>query len=448
MSIGKKRKRERTVRDPTKPKLSKSSFFLFLDVALPRLRASHPGLTHQQYVVKAGEEWKQISAKKKQKYVDEAAVLRAQYDIDLKEYMLAHLAELVFTDEELGERPAKQPVPSYLLFFADRREALAGTENPLSPKELLRALCDEWHALPDKQKQKYNRQADALRAQYTSDMDEYPSTHPKLAVTKHVKPEFDWPGPPARKTARAAFMAEMMKVSPEEHSSEAECRAALAEQWKSFSRAEQKVWKDKAALAHEAHKEQAFRQMGRLSDEALADKIVEMMQVETGLKELPFRVSVAWIGPREVAAPDEEERTELLAKKMRPAPKEIEAPDTSVPKRTWGEMKNSDGFLTFVQPASEDGRDVEAEACARWCVTSSRGRLYAIELGTSRKISKAHRAFLAADGTAIASLCKVASSIGNLQLDFSNMTVSPPFPALKLSKEDLYRLEDGGFRKV
>jgi hypothetical protein len=144
--------------------------------------------------------------------------------------------------------------------------------------------------------------------------------------------------------------------------------------------------------------------------------------------------------------PDNEERTEPPAKKMRPAPKEIEAPDASVPNVTWGEMKNSDGLLTFVEPASEDGRDVEAEACARWCVTSSRDRLYAMDAHTNRKISKAYRAFLAADGTA--PLCMVASSIGNLQVDFSSMTMSPPFPALKLSKEDLTCLEDGGFRKV
>jgi hypothetical protein len=265
-----------------------------------------------------------------------------------------------------------------------------------------------------------------------------------LAATKHVKSEFDWPAPQASKTARAAFMADMMKVSLEEHSSEAECRTALAEQWKSFSKAEQKVWKDKAALAQEAHEEQVFRQMGRLSDEALADEIVEMMRVKTGVRKLPFRLKVDWIGQR----PDKEERTEPLAKKMRPAPKEIEAPDASVPNVTWGEMKNSDGLLTFVEPASEDGRDVEAEACSRWCVTSSRDRLYAMDAKTSRKIGKAYRAFLAADGTVSAPLCMVASSIGDLQLDFSIMTMSPPFPALKLSKEDLYRLEDGGFRKV
>jgi upstream-binding transcription factor len=462
----KKKKRKRLARDPDRPKVPQSSYFLFQQAYIKRLRESCPGLTQQEYVAKAAAEWNQRNATSKQKYVDRAAALRAQYEIDMKEYNLTHPAELVDADEELGERSEKvrnvkkerdpeqprQPLSSYLLFVAKRREELAGAENPLSPKELLRALGDEWNALSEKRKQKYKRRADALRAQYKIDMDEYRSTHPELAVTKHVKSEFDWPAPQASKTARAAFMADMMKVSLEEHSSEAECRTALAEQWKSFSKAEQKVWKDKAALAHEAHEKQACRQMGRLSDEALADKIVEMMRVKTGVRKLPFRLRLEWIGerPGQAAAleeaPEEEERTEPLAKKMRPAPKEIEAPDVPVPNVTWGEMKNSDGLLTFVEPASEDGRDVEAEACSRWCVTSSRDRLYAIDSKTSRKISKAYRAFLAADGTA--PLYEVASSIGDLQLDFSIMTMSPPFPALKLSKEDLYRLEDGGFRKV
>jgi hypothetical protein len=460
-------KRKRKKRDENKPKRPLTSFFVFLNAAMPRLKQAHPELKHAELISKAAQEWKEKSERRKQKYIDQAAALKAQYDKDIQAYNIAHPAEVVDADEdpqpakkarfakpERDPTKPKQPPSSYLLFLAHRREKLAGEVPTLGPKELLKAVGQEWRELSDKKRESYKKKADELREQYNSDIAAYREAHPELVTQKsNVKSEFQWPQPLPTKTARAQFIADMMKLSSEDYASEAEHRAALAEQWKSFSKKDQKLWQDKYLLAREAHKLRARRQLARVSDPELANIVEQQLRAKTGLKELPFRLSVTWNGPRDVAEPDMDEADEgepdegeadVAPAKMQRVPEvQTEEPDTSI---TWSAMKKTAGLLSLVEEPSAE-QDPQARPSSRWCITSSHGRIYSFDHELSRKISKAYR-IATADGNACEPLCNVASSIGTLLCDFTNMTVSPPFPALTLSKEKVYLLENGGVRQA
>lgn len=72
-------------KDENKPKKPMTSFLYFLEEYREIKKAE--GLTGPDVSKQAGEEWRSMSDEKKKKYLDRQEKAKAQYDIDMKEYL-------------------------------------------------------------------------------------------------------------------------------------------------------------------------------------------------------------------------------------------------------------------------------------------------------------------------------------------------------------------------
>lgn len=79
-------KTKKKKKDPNAPKRPLSAYFLFQKAKRAEIKEANPDFGLGDIAKALGEQWKQLSEEEKKPYTDEAATLKAEYDVVLKKY--------------------------------------------------------------------------------------------------------------------------------------------------------------------------------------------------------------------------------------------------------------------------------------------------------------------------------------------------------------------------
>lgn len=130
------------------PKKPLTPWICFCNDMRGKLKKENSTLAPKDITKKLGEMWKEMTDKKKEKYVKMSAEDRKRYEMEIEEL-----------PEE--QRPTKKQKPAskvngYIIFSREKREKLKG-KYPFN--ELSKKIADDWKELNDKQKDKYKEKA-------------------------------------------------------------------------------------------------------------------------------------------------------------------------------------------------------------------------------------------------------------------------------------------------
>ncbi|KAI6099138.1 high mobility group box domain-containing protein [Pisolithus sp. B1] len=79
--VGKKRKREKKVKDPHAPKAPPSAYIMFQNDVRTRVRAEHPGLQYKELMGLISKQWNSLSPEKKQPYFDKVSDAKKNHEV-------------------------------------------------------------------------------------------------------------------------------------------------------------------------------------------------------------------------------------------------------------------------------------------------------------------------------------------------------------------------------
>lgn len=111
--VGKKRKREKKVKDPNAPKAPPSAYIMFQNDVRTRVRAEHPGLQYKELMGLISKQWNALSPEKKQPYFDKVNDAKKNHEVDMAKYIADHPAvEEGSTSKKLKKaaEPVQEPV--------------------------------------------------------------------------------------------------------------------------------------------------------------------------------------------------------------------------------------------------------------------------------------------------------------------------------------------------
>jgi len=142
-------------------KRPKSSFFIFVDDFRPTFKAENPDAKQTEIVKAASEKWKSMDDSEKKPFNDEAAKLKAEYD--LVKPPAAKKAKKGADGEDKPKRP-----PSAYFIFAKEFRPTWQAENPdvRGITECSKATAAKWNAMSDSEKQPYKDEAAKLKAEH------------------------------------------------------------------------------------------------------------------------------------------------------------------------------------------------------------------------------------------------------------------------------------------
>ncbi|KAI6105098.1 high mobility group box domain-containing protein [Pisolithus croceorrhizus] len=109
--VGKKRKREKKVKDPHAPKAPPSAYIMFQNDVRTRVRAEHPGLQYKELMGLISKQWNSLSPEKKQPYFDKVSDAKKNHEVDMAKYIADRPAvEEGSTSKKAKKEPVQEPV--------------------------------------------------------------------------------------------------------------------------------------------------------------------------------------------------------------------------------------------------------------------------------------------------------------------------------------------------
>lgn len=121
-------------------------------------RGKNPKVGHRDVFREASASWNKLTEKQKSKYVEQATALRAQFSAEWEEEQLKNPQPV---SDGGRKKRVKKLAPKrksgYILFGAHWREKL--NKEKLTGKQAMSSLAEAWNALSEKDKTKYNTQA-------------------------------------------------------------------------------------------------------------------------------------------------------------------------------------------------------------------------------------------------------------------------------------------------
>jgi hypothetical protein len=201
------KKRTKKPKDPNMPKKGRSSYFIFLGERRASFVTENPTLPPAEIVRGLAEEWKVLSAEKKEAYTVLAQKERAAQDELIRKYVAEHpdAAPVKKSKTEAGagkqeeskKKKRKDPnMPkkgrsAYMLFTAERRPGFVEENPALGPRDVVKGLAEEWNTLSEKHKEGYTVMAQKEREVQNALIQKYVAEHPDGAPAKKGKQDDD-----------------------------------------------------------------------------------------------------------------------------------------------------------------------------------------------------------------------------------------------------------------
>jgi hypothetical protein len=183
--------KSKTKKDPNAPKKPKTVYLLFCDDHREKL-SKELGIKNAALLSKElGKRWKEIDPAEKKKYEEMYERAKKEYDKEFAEYQKnkpeseSESESESDSDSDKGKKKRKapkkkkdpnapkQPPTAYLIFCSENRAKVKAENKDLSMIEVTKKLSEQWRALDDDGKQKYNQMAAQQKAEYEKKMQIY-----------------------------------------------------------------------------------------------------------------------------------------------------------------------------------------------------------------------------------------------------------------------------------
>ncbi|XP_069678107.1 nucleolar transcription factor 1-A-like isoform X2 [Periplaneta americana] len=247
-------------RHPDLPRRPLSTYMLFYLEKKDRVARENPGLEMTGVSKCIAEMYKNLPAKKKQKYVDMAAAQRREYELKLEEFYREH-PDLVpkpvpSKDHKAGtavEMGPRKPTTPFKLFYADK-ENRHKNDPDFDRTELLERCREQWRSMSDKKKVVWINWALEEEAKYQEELKAYMSENPnfvpsnvKAILTKEEKNLKERVAGKPEKPPNSGYslFSRIMLVSPQiKQVAPKERMSQISKLWKSMSENEKKKYQE------------------------------------------------------------------------------------------------------------------------------------------------------------------------------------------------------------
>jgi len=166
----------------TQPKRPPSSYMLWLSENRASIAKELGTAKVPEVAKKAGADWSKLSEKQKKRYAEKAAVLKAGYEKEKEQFLLAGgvIARKERDDSTKASRrkkdpnAPKRPLNAYLLWLGDNR-AKIGKALPEGHKvsDVAKAGGEKWKKATAATKKKYEDRAQSMREEYSKELQAY-----------------------------------------------------------------------------------------------------------------------------------------------------------------------------------------------------------------------------------------------------------------------------------
>ncbi|CAI8010131.1 High mobility group protein DSP1 [Geodia barretti] len=187
------------------PKGPLSPYLLFMKSKQPKLKQKYPNLLMTEVATKIGKKWSALPKEKKEKYKQQHTLLKASYEVKLKEFYDEHpdarpqpkqpsgsrskkvskAAAVADTEteeqrriKELKAQLPKQPLSAYLHFCKKKREKLHRKYPDLPPNAVTVKLGKRWQSMDTEARIKYTKLHEENVERYKEDLAIFNSEHP------------------------------------------------------------------------------------------------------------------------------------------------------------------------------------------------------------------------------------------------------------------------------
>jgi high mobility group protein B3 len=149
----------------------------------------------------------------------------------------------------------KRPKTSYFLFCDDRRKIVQKANPEMKNTEIASELGRQWHALSDREKDKYVKLAEKEKKRYTEEMKRYQPSTPVSEPTKKTRARSKKEGPKRPMTSYLHFCQAVRETVKTENPDmkNTEITAELGRRWHLLSETERKPYVQAASKAKEAY---------------------------------------------------------------------------------------------------------------------------------------------------------------------------------------------------
>lgn len=273
--------KKKAKKDPHAPKRNITAYIMFQSSRRPEVKVENPDMKFADVARMLGEEWRNLSEKDKKKWTDKANEDKARYLDEKEKYDAEHKDDEVVVEEvQNPDKKKKRKDPNKpkkalgaYMFFSNWRRAEVVAKNPdASFGEIGTLVGNEWRALSEDDKKKWQDQAAEDKERYIKAMENY---HPEETEDEEPdKKKRKKRDPYAPKRAMSAYMffsnsrrEELIKKNPD--ASFGQIGKMTGEEWRKVNEEDKKKWQDMATADKERwEKEKQEYESKDSSDEA------------------------------------------------------------------------------------------------------------------------------------------------------------------------------------
>ena len=164
-----KKMQAKKFKDPNAPKRPLSAYMVFCNQNREKVKRENPKIEVTEIMKKLGEGWKALSEKQRTPYKKEAALLKEKYEKEMESYVPPEGFPLKKVDKD---KP-KKPLTNYIFFCSEKRPEVVAKNPGMKATEVLSRLGEMWKALPEKNRETYNKKAAKAKIDYQKAVEAY-----------------------------------------------------------------------------------------------------------------------------------------------------------------------------------------------------------------------------------------------------------------------------------
>jgi len=150
----------RPVERKDKPKRNRSAFIIFSSEMRSIMTADDKSKTNSnEMMVKLADLWKNLNEGDKKRYQDMAEKEKVKYLTELNEYYLHNPLDVI--QNKTKKNHIKKPCSAYGLFLKECKDVVKKENSNLKMADVLKVVAEKWKNLDEKQKMRYQAQAQA-----------------------------------------------------------------------------------------------------------------------------------------------------------------------------------------------------------------------------------------------------------------------------------------------
>jgi hypothetical protein len=181
-----KSSKETKVKDPDRPKRSKSAYLYFCEDMREHIKKEFPNMNAKELTTELGSRWNQVKDDKIKisKYTKQADDDKQRYSKQMTQYVVPEQ----YNRKKKFDGPKRSK--SAYLYFCEEQRRLIQSENPnMNVKQITTELGKRWNQIKEDKKKitKYTKQADDDKQRYTYEKESFVNEQNEKEIQKKSK---------------------------------------------------------------------------------------------------------------------------------------------------------------------------------------------------------------------------------------------------------------------